>query len=41
MIGVAAAARLAQGCRSPKELGVAARLPLEEAERLYETQPCF
>ena len=41
MIGVAAAARLAQGCRSPMELGVAARLPLEEASRLYETQPCF
>jgi N6-L-threonylcarbamoyladenine synthase len=41
MIGVAAAARLARGCRSPLDLGVAARLPLEEADRLYETRPCF
>jgi N6-L-threonylcarbamoyladenine synthase len=41
MIGLAAARRLEQGCRSPMGLGVAARLPLEEAGRLYETQPCF
>ncbi|MEB3165167.1 MAG: tRNA (adenosine(37)-N6)-threonylcarbamoyltransferase complex transferase subunit TsaD [Cyanobacteriota bacterium] len=41
MIGVAAAARLAAGCRSCLELGVAPRLPLEQAGRLYEPQPLF
>ncbi len=41
MIGVAAARRLATGARSPLDLGVAARLPLGEADRLYETQACF
>ncbi|MBC1261325.1 tRNA (adenosine(37)-N6)-threonylcarbamoyltransferase complex transferase subunit TsaD [Synechococcus sp. BSF8S] len=38
MIGVAAAARLASGARSGTDLGVMARLPLEEASRLYETR---
>ena len=41
MIGVAAAQRLAAGQRSSLELGVAARLPLEQADRLYEPHPCF
>ena len=41
MIGVAAAQRLAMGLTSPVELGVAARLPLGEAARLYETTPAF
>ena len=41
MVGVAACQRLASGCRSPIDLGVAPRLPLSEADRLYETQPCF
>jgi N6-L-threonylcarbamoyladenine synthase len=41
MVGVAAEQRLLAGLRSPLELGVSARLPLEEAHRLYETQPCF
>jgi len=41
MVGVAACQRLASGCRSPIDLGVAPRLPLNEADRLYETQPCF
>ena len=41
MIGVAACERLTAGCRSPLELAVAPRWPLEEAGRLYETQPCF
>ncbi len=41
MIGVAAARRLACGARSPFDLGVAARLPLKEAGRLYETRSCF
>jgi N6-L-threonylcarbamoyladenine synthase len=35
MIGVAAAQRFASGARSSTVLGVAARLPLEEADRLY------
>ncbi len=38
MIGVAAAARLASGARSACDLGVMARLPLEQAGRLYETR---
>jgi N6-L-threonylcarbamoyladenine synthase len=41
MVGVAACERLRGGCRSPISLGVAPRLPLAEADRLYETQPCF
>jgi N6-L-threonylcarbamoyladenine synthase len=41
MIGVAAAQRLARGQQSPLELGVAARLPLEEAQRLYQGQEAF
>ena len=41
MVGVAACERLRAGCRSPISLGVAPRLPLAEADRLYETQPCF
>lgn len=41
MIALAAERRLQAGCRSPLELGVAARLPLEQAERLYEARPCF
>jgi N6-L-threonylcarbamoyladenine synthase len=41
MIGVAATQRLAMGLSSPVELGVAARLPLGDAGRLYETPPAF
>ena len=41
MIALAAERRLQQGCRSPLDLGVAARMPLEEAHRLYEPQACF
>ena len=41
MIALAAERRLQAGCRSPLELGVAARLPLEQADRLYEPQACF
>jgi N6-L-threonylcarbamoyladenine synthase len=41
MVGVAALRRLAEGSCSPLSLGVAARLPLEEAGRLYETEACF
>ena len=41
MVGVAAAQRLAMGLSSPLELGVAARLPLAEARRLYDTPPPF
>jgi N6-L-threonylcarbamoyladenine synthase len=41
MVGVAACERLRSGCRSPIGLGVAPRLPLAEADRLYETQPSF
>lgn len=41
MIGVAAAQRLVGGQSSCLNLGVAARLPLEQADRLYEQQPCF
>jgi N6-L-threonylcarbamoyladenine synthase len=41
MIGVAACQRLVAGQRSPQSLGVAARLPLDQADRLYESQPCF
>lgn len=41
MIGVAAAQRLAGGQSSCFDLGVAARLPLEQAGKLYESQPCF
>jgi N6-L-threonylcarbamoyladenine synthase len=41
MIGVAACERLSAGLRSPLELGVAARLPLEQAGRLYDPERCF
>ncbi len=41
MIAVAAERRLQAGCRSPLDLGVAARLPLEQADRLYEARACF
>jgi len=41
MIGVAACQRLAAGQVSNAELGVAARLPLERADCLYETQAAF
>lgn len=41
MIALAAERRLQAGCRSPLELGVAARLPLEQADRLYEARACF
>ena len=41
MVGVAAAQRLALGLHSARELGVAARLPLEEAQQLYTTPPPF
>jgi N6-L-threonylcarbamoyladenine synthase len=41
MIGVAAAQRLEAGQHSSLALAVAARLPLEQADRLYEPQPCF
>jgi len=41
MIGVAACQRLAAGQRSSAELGVAARLPLERADCLYETPAPF
>ncbi|MFM7085429.1 MAG: tRNA (adenosine(37)-N6)-threonylcarbamoyltransferase complex transferase subunit TsaD [Cyanobium sp.] len=41
MIALAAERRLQAGCRSPLDLGVAARLPLEEADRLYDDRACF
>jgi N6-L-threonylcarbamoyladenine synthase len=41
MIGLAAEQRLQAGCLSPTTLGVAARLPLEQADCLYERQPVF
>jgi hypothetical protein len=41
MIGVAACQRLAAGQVSSPGLGVAARLPLERADCLYETQAAF
>ncbi len=41
MVGLAANQRLDQGSHSPLALGVAARMPLEEAGQLYETPPCF
>jgi len=41
MVGVAACQRLREGCRSPITLGVAPRLPLNEAERLYDSRACF
>ncbi|MFN5117686.1 MAG: tRNA (adenosine(37)-N6)-threonylcarbamoyltransferase complex transferase subunit TsaD [Cyanobacteriota bacterium] len=41
MIGLAATQRLQAGACSSTALGVAPRLPLEEAGRLYETLPCF
>ncbi|MFO7628005.1 MAG: tRNA (adenosine(37)-N6)-threonylcarbamoyltransferase complex transferase subunit TsaD [Prochlorococcaceae cyanobacterium] len=41
MVGVAAAQRLAAGQVSDLRLGVAARLPLQQAGQLYEPQPCF
>jgi N6-L-threonylcarbamoyladenine synthase len=41
MIALAAEQRFMVGGRSPIDLAVAARLPLEQADRLYETQACF
>ena len=41
MIGVAAAQRFAAGARSSTGLGVAARLPLEAADRLYNPAGAF
>jgi hypothetical protein len=41
MIARAAVQRLEAGCRSPIDLGVAARLPLEEADRLYGSSASF
>ena len=41
MIGLAAEQRLRQGCVSPFDLGVAARLPLEQADQLYATPASF
>ncbi|MEB3331713.1 MAG: tRNA (adenosine(37)-N6)-threonylcarbamoyltransferase complex transferase subunit TsaD [Synechococcaceae cyanobacterium] len=41
MIGLAALRRFTAGQRSAGGLGVSARLPLEQADRLYETRPCF
>jgi len=41
MIGRAAVQRLAEGQTSSIELGVAARFPLEEADKLYGDAPCF
>jgi N6-L-threonylcarbamoyladenine synthase len=41
MIALAAIQRLERGASSGTNLGVAARLPLEEAGRLYERPPCF
>ena len=41
MIALAAERRLQARCRSPLDLGVAARLPLEQADRLYEDRACF
>ena len=41
MIGVAAVQRLVMGLSSSVELGVAARLPLGGAAKLYETTPAF
>jgi N6-L-threonylcarbamoyladenine synthase len=41
MIARAAVQRLEAGCRSPIDLGVAARLPLEEADRLYGSSGSF
>jgi N6-L-threonylcarbamoyladenine synthase len=41
MIGRAALERLTAGQTSSIALGVAARLPLEEADRLYGDAPCF
>ncbi|MCP9774168.1 tRNA (adenosine(37)-N6)-threonylcarbamoyltransferase complex transferase subunit TsaD [Cyanobium sp. WAJ14-Wanaka] len=41
MVGVAAAERFRAGATSPCDLGVAPRLPLEQAHRLYEPQACF
>ena len=41
MIARAAVQRLEAGCFSPIDLGVAARLPLEEADRLYVSPASF
>jgi len=41
MIAIAAEQRLAAGCRSSLLLGVAARMALEDADRLYDDQACF
>jgi N6-L-threonylcarbamoyladenine synthase len=41
MIGRAAVQRLAEGQTSSIQLGVAARFPLEEADKLYGDAPCF
>ena len=41
MIGMAAVQRLRDGACSSIRLGVAARLPLEDADRLYGEEPEF
>jgi N6-L-threonylcarbamoyladenine synthase len=41
MVGQAALQRLMAGQTSSIRLGVAARFPLEEADRLYDTPPCL
>ena len=41
MVGQAALQRLMAGQTSSIRLGVAARCPLEDADRLYDTPPCF
>jgi N6-L-threonylcarbamoyladenine synthase len=41
MVGAAACQRFAEGCRSSIRLGVAPRLPLAEAGRLYASEACF
>jgi hypothetical protein len=41
MIALAAEQRLRAGASSPIELGVAARLPLEQADALYASPASF
>jgi N6-L-threonylcarbamoyladenine synthase len=41
MIGHAALQRFVEGQTSSIRLGVSARFPLEEADKLYEDEPCF
>jgi N6-L-threonylcarbamoyladenine synthase len=41
MIGRAALQRLSAGQTSSIRLGVSARFPLEEADKLYGDEPCF